>query len=693
MGDTWQARDNQTRTAPSKSMLVSHNGEVGLDFDGDGNLYLRQKGKVYWDAGLTGKGGARCVFQKDGNLVVYTKANAPVWSTNSSGHPKAYLLLQDDHNLVVYDSQGKGPGKDPVLWAANKGGFHVSRGLNLAELATIAIGLPPGAFTALKVVSPSAGQWAQNALNAAGKAPGSAIKFVSKETGALADLVGKVPVVGPLFSGLVDVGLGGPWHMAADVVNGVPLDKAIARELKRQLKDFKEIGPYAQMVFSVIPGFGPFVAGAIGAGLALANGQPLSEALIAGVEGMAPGGPLVKMAIDAGVQCIKVATSPGGFKNFKNFQAIEGIAVAAIPVSDAVKDVIKGGLALVGNIASGERVDQALTDAVVSALPLDKMSPLIASEIRNAAATVKNIEKGMRIDKALIEGGIGAIPVDAIPGLSPDVKNALNQVKTAGQRIVDGQKVDKVLLDAAIKAIPTKTLGDIARNIPQVHSAISSIQGLAGKMEEQAKAAGTIVDNSMKHLVDSKQITQQMHDMLKVGVAMGHGAGLQGIVTTSVKSGQFLPNAQAAGQEVVATDKVVAAAQAALNPDEAKGFAIGTGLMAQSGVGMSTFDTVRGSLSGDVLKGFDMAVSLHVGRTVATVAPDANPTAAAGYLITRGMMGASTTQKTGMAENLLAQPDMKAGMTTALDQIDKAREGWVHWVLRVVFGVHDAPKT
>ena len=54
------------------------------------------------------------VMQSDGNLVVYDGAgSAPVWSTNTAGHPGAALAIQNDGNLVIYDVDGT------VLWASN----------------------------------------------------------------------------------------------------------------------------------------------------------------------------------------------------------------------------------------------------------------------------------------------------------------------------------------------------------------------------------------------------------------------------------------------------------------------------------------------------------------------------------------------------------------------------------------------
>lgn len=54
------------------------------------------------------------VMQGDGNLVLYDSlGGAPVWSSNTWGHPGVSLSIQNDGNLVIYDFNGA------VLWASN----------------------------------------------------------------------------------------------------------------------------------------------------------------------------------------------------------------------------------------------------------------------------------------------------------------------------------------------------------------------------------------------------------------------------------------------------------------------------------------------------------------------------------------------------------------------------------------------
>ena len=67
----------------------------------DGNLVLYHGTQALWDAGPAGAG-AYAVMQNDGNFVVYNRAGAAVWNSNTAGFPGANLALQDDSNLVLY---------------------------------------------------------------------------------------------------------------------------------------------------------------------------------------------------------------------------------------------------------------------------------------------------------------------------------------------------------------------------------------------------------------------------------------------------------------------------------------------------------------------------------------------------------------------------------------------------------------
>ena len=151
--------------------------------------------------------------------------------------------------------------------------------------------------------------WVGNAVKAAGRDVGSGAKFVDKETGKIAKDIDKVPFVGPLFVGVVDL-YATPLKFGTQVLEGKNIVQSVVKDLKSDLKDVKEIAPYAQTVISFVPGIGPVVSGAIGAGIALVEGQPISEVAIAAVKGAIPGGPLAASIFSAAVTGASAIASP-----------------------------------------------------------------------------------------------------------------------------------------------------------------------------------------------------------------------------------------------------------------------------------------------------------------------------------------------------------------------------------------------
>jgi LysM repeat protein len=101
--------------------LTSSNGKYNLIMQGDGNLVLYTESNTpVWSTRTEGKGAIRASLQDDGNLVLYTKEverrfrrdePVAVWASNTSGE-KVRLILQDDRNLVIYTSDGR------ELWAS-----------------------------------------------------------------------------------------------------------------------------------------------------------------------------------------------------------------------------------------------------------------------------------------------------------------------------------------------------------------------------------------------------------------------------------------------------------------------------------------------------------------------------------------------------------------------------------------------
>ncbi len=94
---------DQIMSAPAQSVLV---------IDRDGSLTLRSNLKTSWSISAGGGTGNRLVMQTDGNLVLYSASNTPLWNTETQGNPGAWLALQTDGNLVLYSAS------NTPLWAS-----------------------------------------------------------------------------------------------------------------------------------------------------------------------------------------------------------------------------------------------------------------------------------------------------------------------------------------------------------------------------------------------------------------------------------------------------------------------------------------------------------------------------------------------------------------------------------------------
>lgn len=109
--------------SPDES-LESENGQYRLNFQGDGNVVLREvaTGDSLWSTGTHGQGGTVLVLQGDGNLVQYTDAGTPLWDSATNGTGADTLTVQNDGTLTLtlgstviwsVPSVDPGPGPEP----------------------------------------------------------------------------------------------------------------------------------------------------------------------------------------------------------------------------------------------------------------------------------------------------------------------------------------------------------------------------------------------------------------------------------------------------------------------------------------------------------------------------------------------------------------------------------------------------
>lgn len=199
--------------------------------------------------------------------------------------------------------------------------------------------------------------------------------------------------------------VGSPFTLTADIVGGKRLDKALLKNFKDNLKAAKDIAPYVQTVVSFVPGIGQGVAGMIGAAGALAAGKSISESLVAGVKGALPGGPITAAAMD-----ITIAAAQG--------KPIDEIAIAALPIDDSQKDLIKRAAHVVKAVAKGEKVEAIVYEQAIEQLPA-------------------KIQDGIAVGATL---GIGKALQDKDKN---DIPNTISQLKQKGKQIIEADKVLK----------------------------------------------------------------------------------------------------------------------------------------------------------------------------------------------------------------------------------------------------------
>ena len=174
--------------------------------------------------------------------------------------------------------------RSKVAVAVSKAAKDVSKGV--AKVGAVV----PVLSTAAKLASRGTplGAFARAAYGAVS----AALKGQNIFMGALDGLSGT-----PLFGALVKLGGG--------LLRGENLLAAAKAAAKAGIADAREALRFAAMVAPFVPGIGTGVGAALGAADALANGQPITQALIAGVRGAIPGGAIAQAAFDTAAQLVQ----------------------------------------------------------------------------------------------------------------------------------------------------------------------------------------------------------------------------------------------------------------------------------------------------------------------------------------------------------------------------------------------------
>lgn len=369
---------------------------------------------------------------------------------------------------------------------------------------------------------------------------GNIIDWTAEAAETIGEGLDAIPILGGLLGAAWSTATS-PVAIAKDVAHGVPLDEVGLHALTRELKNIKTVAPYAQTVISFVPGIGPVASGAIGAGLALANGQPIDEAIIAGIKGALPGGPIAAAAFDAGVATIK-----GKPAAEIGISAVSGLAEGAgIHLPPAAQTALTAGLQVAKGVVEGKNVESAIVDEAISQLP---------PGTRDLANAARSLGQGTKLADILLEHGQQQV-MDAAKAQVDQVAQSFG----ADPPRLMLQGVGKV--GAKLAALPQPA---IVSNVAKSSGAIA--MKTASPYVKQLAA-------ETKKVIDAKHLKTALMSAISVGT----GAYLQGEMAKAA-AGQ-INNLEKLGQYATATDPIAAAAAGII----AKPKLLGVGKVASKG--------------------------------------------------------------------------------------------------------------
>lgn len=309
---------------------------------------------------------------------------------------------------------------------------------------------------------------------------GSGIASVGKGAFAIAKGVA-TPVAGLITS---------PVKLVSDIASGKNVLESVKDTVTRDIKNVKGIAPYAQAVISFVPGIGAGVNAAIAAGSALANGQPITSALVAGLKGAIPGGPVASQAFETAYNVAR-GQNVG--------EAALSLARNQIPGGPAAKAAFDAGIA----VAKGQNLQQAAVGVVKGAAV--NFVPGNNAIIKEA---VSDIASGKNIAATALKAGTSTMATFSPLATGPfsDVgPRMLNTISTQNLKALlpsDVQKVaNAVLKNASLRSLSANELA-AKLNVPN-HVAR---EGMASVLQSVLRSGGATVP----HLAPAKELASKI---------------------------------------------------------------------------------------------------------------------------------------------------------------------------------------
>ena len=275
------------------------------------------------------------------------------------------------------------------------------------------------------------GHFLGNAAKVAGREIGHAAHGVTSVAGKVTDAVGKIPVVGApvhtVFSAAYHATMAPLTNTVDAAIHGKNIGKAALDTLHAEAQSVKDVAPYAKIVASMVPGVGTGVSAALGAGLALANGQKLDKALMAGAIEALPGGAAAHAIASAAAASVQAAARGEKIDP----KSVGGALFDSLPVPPDVKQKLAEGAHAAGTIASGKTVAPPTLQETLAKLPPD-VRKAYQSGLALGTATVAQAHKLTELDSAAVRNKLAEAGITiskSMPALGEARKLAGSGVK------------------------------------------------------------------------------------------------------------------------------------------------------------------------------------------------------------------------------------------------------------------------
>ena len=347
-----------------------------------------------------------------------------------------------------------------------------------------------------------------------------------------------VPAVGPGLHALYQLSPAVQITLAANIAAGKRIDRAAYEALKTRIKAYQDIAPYAQTVISFVPGVGQGISGAIGAANALSKGQPISEAMIQGVRGALPGGPMAQAAFDVAVAGIQG-------------KPLTEVALSALPLDPeqkklviasalAAKDIAEGknvseslytrgrvllppeaqkALDIGVAIAQGQKLQKIAKDQIVQTLP--QLVAIGAHEIGGDEVLKSGLD-ALKNNPEVAKGfatGVGFLKHKATPAALIEIRKNLPPAVKKGFDIAASAQVGKVALPLPKKIPPAQRFGyyvtqGLHGGNPKTNAAMAETLIKHPEVKKGMKAAAREINHKNKK---KQGFWQWLKDVLEIG--------------------------------------------------------------------------------------------------------------------------------------------------------------------------------